>query len=154
MRKIALRNGDLLHYGTALSGVSRGSRAPAAYNRCVSADKRTHRRLAAQWTVRLGVDGRTARGATENVSPAGAMLHVDMDPMPAAGQGVDLAFELPNGDAFDAQARIMWVSEILPGVLGVQIDDAPGSRFAAAVEALEARRAGDRPDPAGPGRSS
>jgi hypothetical protein len=63
--------------------------------------------------ARVRVDGRELAAMTENVSPGGAFLRVEL---PAEAVDVTASIQLPHGRGLFVQAKVRWRRQSPPGV--------------------------------------
>jgi hypothetical protein len=83
-------------------------------------------------------DGKRLTGTTENLSVEGAMITVPSSvPLPP-GTHLELRFELPHGAdtpvPVETGASVIWSSEVVPGLLGVEFSPGLGTEAASALE--------------------
>ena len=83
-------------------------------------------------------DGKRLTGTTENLSVEGAMITVPSSvPLPP-GTRLQLRFELPRGSEgplpIETSASVIWSSDVVPGLLGVEFTPHLGEDAAAAIE--------------------
>jgi hypothetical protein len=71
-------------------------------------------------TARLG--DREGRGLTENLSERGAMISVELEPPPEAGDELELELELPGVGPVTVSTSVRWASAVLPGMIGAEFE--------------------------------
>ena len=63
------------------------------------------------------------------------MMNLEVEPEFGSGTQVEVSLDLPSGRAIELTGRVVWVSEVLPGIIGIAFrGDVP----APIVEALRA----------------
>nr|WP_255216748.1 PilZ domain-containing protein [Pseudenhygromyxa sp. WMMC2535] len=100
---------------------------------------RTRPRVAVNYELAVRLGERVGRGETENVSDIGAMISVQLEPPPEAGEVLALVVDIPALGAIEVEAVVRWVSTVLPGMVGVEFEQPVPTALAVHVEGLLAR---------------
>jgi hypothetical protein len=84
-------------------------------------EQRKNERFGVQHEVRVRRGEVELQGFTLNLSLGGASLRLELDGPLQVGERFEISFRLPDLDApLRSQASVRWVSEIDPGLCGVQ----------------------------------
>lgn len=59
---------------------------------------------------------------TENLSERGAMISVELEPPPEAGDALALELELPGVGPVALNVSVRWASAVLPGMIGIEFE--------------------------------
>jgi hypothetical protein len=75
--------------------------------------RRRYTRREVQLAVRVRVNGQDIPATTENISPGGAFLRIDL---PQSVEDVSASIELPHGRGLHVRAQVRWRRSEPPGV--------------------------------------
>jgi hypothetical protein len=99
-------------------------------------DLRRQPRVAAQYRVVVRHAGSEASGTTENLSERGAMVSVITTPPMWPSDVVEIDIELPGIGLITHAATVRWVSSVLPGMTGIELNGPILPEFLAHVARL------------------